>query len=763
MELVNPAGPPLKNLSGQEKRLIESVAAGVVIEFNQSVVIRSELIAHLVKESYKGWPVKSGIRMSGATITGYLDLEGCHCKSVLALTNCHFEDDINLFGFSIQQLFLLDCTFKGKFEGSYLRSHVLNLNGSSFDDNATLTGATLIGSLSVCEAHFLTGLSASHLTAATVDLQGTSAQGVTDLSDARVKGDLRIHNAQLGKAESGGLYARGASVGSLSINNSTLTGSVDLTGVQVSGDVNLSSCNVDSFSLYLSHAVIHGTISIRNISGSNILLWLDKLTVDRDIDLLDFTEAMSCSVFMDASRIDGSLNVQRIRVDFINAENACVGGNVLLSGVFASEVNMPGMTINGSLDMCPFMVHKLLDKEAGINSIPLVDLSGARIAGNLSLNPFTNTLGSSAGASGPLQRRGAPLVATFLTAPILLRALILDRAIIEGQCHLVDGQFPEHDNAESDGKDAEVLSRISAVDAQFHRLIMPATCPAGVVDLSNASADSYEDFSSGWPRRVLHCGKRKQSEEISDTCSIVLNGFVYRHLVNPRGTADVDNDGITPVWSARLLWLDSQPGCDLVEHFKPQPWSQLAKTLLLEGYEDDARRISIERRVSYRYSKGPRKAERAVSSILHLLADYGYNPWKTIVWCIVFIAAFGGIFHVASLNCLEPGCHDATVYVPVVAGDVVTSETGDIAKIYPAFGAWHYSLDLFIPIFDLGMESYWHANTAYKYPISMGDGQTVPISVGLLLDWLSVIERIFGALMVALSISGFTGLLTRGD
>jgi len=295
-------------------------------------------------------------------------------------------------------------------------------------------------------------------------------------------------------------------------------------------------------------------------------------------------------------------------------------------------------------------------------------------------------------------------------------------------------------------------------------------CPTGIVDLSNASVDTYEDYASGWPKKnIFHREKCKQGEKTIDDCSIKLNGFTYQHLTNPHGIERTDNyDVTTPVWEARLPWLDAQPTSDLVDFFKPQPWQQLANTLLHEGYEEDAKRISIERRISYRYSKGPRWTERSVSTLLHWFADYGYNPWKTIIWSIGFILIFGGLFYIAGIDCAEPGCRDAKVFVPVLAGDVFAVDTADqptdkLAKIYPALGAWHYSLDLFFPIFDLGMESYWHANTDYELPVNLGGEREWMVPIGLILDWLAVVERILGALMVALAITGFTGLLTRGD
>ncbi|MBU1175160.1 MAG: hypothetical protein KKH72_07125 [Alphaproteobacteria bacterium] len=210
-----------------------------------------------------------------------------------------------------------------------------------------------------------------------------------------------------------------------------------------------------------------------------------------------------------------------------------------------------------------------------------------------------------------------------------------------------------------------------------------------------------------------------------------------------------------PVWKARSRWLMSQSAEELTHRFNPQPWRQLAQTLAHMGYEEDARHIAIRRRIAQRAAE-PNLFLRAVSYLLHILANYGFSPWRTVLWSVGLIAVFGLAY--GGLGQCWGECPVAfgsgTTARQIIAGDFI-GVAGDVLAVakdvggngtgrYPAFNPWFYSLDLFIPVLDLGSDTYWR-----------------PIS--LLGYALTVIEQILGAFLVALAVTGFTGLLTRDD
>ena len=158
-----------------------------------------------------------------------------------------------------------------------------------------------------------------------------------------------------------------------------------------------------------------------------------------------------------------------------------------------------------------------------------------------------------------------------------------------------------------------------------------------------------------------------------------------------------------------------------------------------------------------------------VSWLLHFLADYGFNPWKTIGWSLVVVFACGWLFAVAA-NCgwscpitvdtpaaigqasaVKPPSASSVEPPPATMGDFYAIGAGNvfsdtIAKqsVYPEFNAWLYSLDQFIPILNLGMDDFWR-----------------PQNEGLYI--VSILEQFVGAFLVALAITGFTGLLTHDE
>lgn len=757
MDVVKPANPPLKNISDDEQHLIDSLAIGEVHIFDRSSVIRAELITHLIKGDYRGWPVKFYVQVVGATIRGPLWIEDFRSDDTIVIKDCHFEDDVTLFGSSIRWLSLADCTFSGHFDGRHLDCHSLNLRRSSFESEASMARATLTDHLMISNAHFSAGLDAAGISAASIELREISLVGELNLADATTTGRLLIADSTIESNGSSGqlldypegdpaINLSGVSAGSISIRGTSLVGTVELDDIHVNNHVTISSLSANCGHLRLTNAKVDGHLGIHDISGPFLPLILNEAVIAENVKIDGFSSDTSCMIHMSSAKVAGSLEISFMCLGSLDADFSDIGGNVLLSAVESPLISFVNVNIAGNLDLYPFTKRLFSDDETHAAQPPHLDIADARISGSLCLSAFEED-----SATG------------FIASPIAINRMTMDRVTVEGKCDLSAAKFPADNKIESAQNDNAVQHKISAIDARFNRLIMPRDRPAGTVDLSNASVDSYEDYASGWPERHSHRKHANNNSCLDDACSLRLNGFTYRHLVNPRGAANISGSPFVPVWKARLEWLNTQPAADLVDHFKPQPWQQLASTLQHEGYEEDAKRISIERRVSYRYSKAAPWRERVVSSMLHLFADYGYNPWKTIIWCLAFIVAFGFIYQLASLDCEKRGCLDATVFVPVMAGDVETPSTGDLASIYPSFGPFHYSLDLFIPIFDLGMESYWHANTNHKYHLDLGGEMKLLVNTGMWLDWIAVFERILGALMVALAISGFTGLLTRSD
>lgn len=211
-------------------------------------------------------------------------------------------------------------------------------------------------------------------------------------------------------------------------------------------------------------------------------------------------------------------------------------------------------------------------------------------------------------------------------------------------------------------------------------------------------------------------------------------------------------------WYARREWLHAQSRDDLFERLKPQPWRQLAKVLAAQGHEEDARKIAIERRVAQRFEQGMSPWARCISSLLHAVADYGFNPWKTVGWSAVVVLVCSCVYTGAVyIGCGELRlCHNEKVFVRTVPADFMANrlkiDEPDhelLIRRYPRFDPLLYSLDVFLPLLDAGSERFWRARAKTFW--------------GRMLYYLTVAEQIVGAILLSLVAAGFIGLLTRDE
>jgi hypothetical protein len=178
--------------------------------------------------------------------------------------------------------------------------------------------------------------------------------------------------------------------------------------------------------------------------------------------------------------------------------------------------------------------------------------------------------------------------------------------------------------------------------------LLPRSAPDGLVDLSHARVGSYHDDPASWPE------------------TLDLRGFVYHTLVNDQ--VDV---------RSRLRWLERQPGAYL-----PQPYDQLAAAYRNTGQEDAARLAAIGKQRRRRHALNP--AGKLVNWLLYLTVGYGYRTWLAALWLAGLLAFGTGIFAYA-----HPGHMTATT-TPA-----------------PAFHPVAYTLDVLVPIADLGQQKAW--------------------------------------------------------
>src|SRR5919109_2686619 len=133
----------------------------------------------------------------------------------------------------------------------------------------------------------------------------------------------------------------------------------------------------------------------------------------------------------------------------------------------------------------------------------------------------------------------------------------------------------------------------------------------------------------------------------------------------------------------RLSWLRRD-----TDGYQPQPYERLAQTYRALGLDADGRSVLLAKARDRRQTQGlPRKI---VGWLQDILVGYGYRPFRAASW-LVGLLAFGTV--VFSLH--KP---------PVLNADD-----------HPHFNAFFYTLDLLLPVGDLGQERVFAPKGIYQW------------------------------------------------
>jgi hypothetical protein len=177
--------------------------------------------------------------------------------------------------------------------------------------------------------------------------------------------------------------------------------------------------------------------------------------------------------------------------------------------------------------------------------------------------------------------------------------------------------------------------------------------PDGLVVLNHARARIILDDPATWPRQLSVYGLSYDSLE--------------PRLPAPR----------------RLEWLARDP-----DGHQPLPYEQLAAHYTAIGRPGSARQVMYARERILRRTKGP--LARAWSLLQDLTIGYGYQPWRALAWLALLLVAGSVTFAV----------HPPP---PLQAGDT------------PRFNPVIYTLDLLLPVVDLGQKHAFNPGGAEQW------------------------------------------------
>ncbi|MEV6828158.1 hypothetical protein [Amycolatopsis sp. NPDC051102] len=178
--------------------------------------------------------------------------------------------------------------------------------------------------------------------------------------------------------------------------------------------------------------------------------------------------------------------------------------------------------------------------------------------------------------------------------------------------------------------------------------LTPREPPGGIVDLTNARVTSFHDAVDGWPTAMR------------------LRGFTYDVL---------ENDTVTV--RARLKWLARHQG-----GYAPGLYDQLAAAYRRDGHTQAARRVGIAKQ--WRRRQALNLLGKAWNWLLYLTVGYGYRTWLAGLWLAGLVAVGTAVFAGA-----YPGQMKAA------------------SATVPEFQPAAYTLDVMLPVVDLGQKKNW--------------------------------------------------------
>jgi hypothetical protein len=373
-------------------------------------------------------------------------------------------------------------------------------------------------------------------------------------------------------------------------------------------------------------------------------------------------------------------------------------------------------------------------------------------------------------------------------------ALIADRAVVKGSVFLEEG-FKATGEVRLLG--AQIGSNLACRGGQFEPTQGNALSADGAI-----VKGGFFFRNLAKPVKVVSLASVVVGRLIDDEnawgSGLVLDGFTYAHLAG----------GAPCSARARLAWLEKQIPAhrgaqDQGADFRPQPWRQLQTVLRDMGHIEDARQVAIafENRLRQIGRIGvtptgwnPVRAGifRTTANGAHwafwALAGYGYRPmrllmWFVVVWlsCAAFYSALAlppqGVFapsdplvfqHADYAACVPSSDAAQTELAktknaapPTVKGAGNWYLCEKLREEYSTFSPLAYSLDVLLPLVDLGQEKAW--GPLIPTPREAWYAELFAVSWKHVARWLIWFETLFGWVGSLLFVAIVSGLAKRRD
>lgn len=698
------------DLSPHEHHVVERTREGEVADFSALTggdgakpVVRAGFLRKLLLRMDPAWPVQApGVRIKGARIEGALDLSDC------------------AGGAGLPALALVECEIPEPIDISHTRLARFSINGSRL--------RKVIASTTVVDGEF------SFDNASPLALDGVETLCLL-LRAARVGGDLRGIGAHLAHDEDPTvLNLQSAHVGGnvLLRDGFRARGCLWLFGVEVGGALSINGGSIvnqigddaQQQALVVADARIGGGVFLQGGFKAEGSVNMSGIRVGGGISLHESALKNDGHTALDlaGAQVRGDIGVSGKILGIIKLHSATIHGNLMLSEIEVTpssraEANLaiaaPALRVSGTT---------WLD---GANIKGEVYLADARIDGALMFGGgrFINGGGQAICATnlrvgGNLSIRIEELTSTPFGQKTLIEGnAIFERARIDGalvwQNLELRGKGPNNTCATFSFADASIAGPIEA------RAL--TTQQDAHIDASGATCAALDDdVKTGWG---------------ADSARLNLEGFAYSRI-----------DSADEKWAPRLRWLKRARGDD--GRYSPQPFAQAAQVYARAGKREAARRILLAQHDlrAVAGSQGP--ITWLLSTLYGLLSGYALAPIRIVRALALYLAV--GVLGVLAMN---------------AQGALVTPEGRQCnGAIEPAI----YAIDVALPLIDLGQQSACAPGRTARADLSPGVALNPDsdwrLFEGLALwRWAHALYAIFGAILAALAVLTFSGVMKPRD
>jgi len=455
----------------------------------------------------------------------------------------------------------------------------------------------------------------------------------------------------------GGVEPEPGQIAAVRLTGARIIGTLNLGHAQVSVPLALTGCYFDE----APHLYWAGMNSVHLMGCRLPGLVASGARFDGHLWLEGST--VSGGLWLDGAHISGILNMSGVQLinpqgDALLGDRLTVDANVYCDKGFTShgEVRLPGAHVGG----------QLIFRQATLNNPSGAALYASRL--NVAANVFCD---AGFTATGEVRLRGArvggylSLVGAKLNHPGRTALNAADLAV-ETDVYCSDG-FAANGMVSFAG--ARITGQLSLRGAHLTNesgvalslqrmqaeevVLRPAEPVEGIADLSYARINVLRDDPATWASRLQ------------------LDGLSYETLDPPLSARE------------RLGWLRRD-----TDGYQPQPYERLAQAYRALGLDADGRTVLLAKARDRRKTQSlPRKV---VGWLQDILVGYGYRPFRAASW-LAGLLVFGTV--VFTLH--EP---------PQIE-----------AEQQPAFNAFFYTLDLLLPIGNLGQEPYFAPTGIYQW------------------------------------------------